>query len=188
MRRFEEQDKAQPPSEGGVMFIGSSSIRLWKVDRALPDHKTVNRGFGGSTIADVNFHLDRILGKRQPQVIVFYSGDNDIAQRKTAEQVAEEFGKFFAAVQKKLPQTDVVLVLGANDVVNPSARDDPSSPIYGMPILNVDRAGQVVVVKRSLSPGFAGLDNPLFYDEKTQMFFADAKEALEQTLSALRSQ
>ncbi len=86
----------------------------------------------------------------------------------------------------QFPQTDVVLILGANDVVNPSARDDSSSPIYGMPILNADRATTVVVVKRSLSPGFAGIDNPLFYDDKTLMFFADAKEALEQALAALR--
>ena len=85
----------------------------------------------------------------------------------------------------QLPQTDVVLVLGANDVVNPSARDDPGSPIYGMPILNVDRAGTVIVVKRSLSPGFAGIDNPLFYKDNTLMFFADAKDALEGALSAL---
>jgi len=86
----------------------------------------------------------------------------------------------------QLPQTDAVLVLGANDVVNPSARDDPESPIYGMPILNVDRAHTVVVVKRSLAPGFAGIDNPLFYAENTLMFFGDAKDALEQTLIALR--
>jgi NAD(P) transhydrogenase subunit beta len=86
----------------------------------------------------------------------------------------------------RLPQTDVVLIVGANDVVNPSARDDPSSPIYGMPILNVDRAGRVIVVKRSLSPGFAGIDNPLFYNEKTMMFFADAREALEDSLTALK--
>jgi len=87
----------------------------------------------------------------------------------------------------QFPQTDVVLLVGANDVVNPSARDDPSSPIYGMPILNVDRAGRVIVVKRSLSPGFAGIDNPLFYDEKTLMFFDDAKAALEDALSALKA-
>jgi len=85
-----------------------------------------------------------------------------------------------------LPQTDAVLILGANDVVNSSARDDPNSPIYGMPILNVDRAGTVIVVKRSLSPGFAGIDNPLFYNDNTLMYFADAKNALEQTLVALR--
>jgi len=86
----------------------------------------------------------------------------------------------------QLPQTDVVLILGANDVVNSSARDDPGSPIYGMPIFNVDRAGTVIVVKRSLSPGFAGIDNPLFYNDNTLMFFADAKDALEETVSALR--
>ena len=87
----------------------------------------------------------------------------------------------------RFARTDVVLILGANDVVNTSARDDPGSPIYGMPILNVDQAERVIVVKRSLSPGFAGIDNPLFYDVKTSMLFADAKAALEDSLTALKS-
>ncbi len=85
----------------------------------------------------------------------------------------------------RFPQTDVVLVIGANDVVNPSARDDANSPIYGMPILEVDLATTVVVVKRSLSPGFAGIDNPLFYQEGTMMFFSDGKAAMESVISAL---
>ncbi|MDJ0790736.1 MAG: NAD(P)(+) transhydrogenase (Re/Si-specific) subunit beta [Acidimicrobiia bacterium] len=85
----------------------------------------------------------------------------------------------------QLTQTDVVLVLGANDVINPSAKDDPDSPIYGMPILDVDEATTTIVVKRSLSPGFAGIDNPLFYEDGTLMYFADAKQALEETLSAV---
>ncbi len=85
----------------------------------------------------------------------------------------------------KFPQTDVVLIVGANDVVNPSARDDSTSPIYGMPILDVDKAATVVVVKRSLSPGFAGIDNPLFYEDNTMMLFADGKAALESVLAAL---
>ncbi|MFQ5555283.1 MAG: NAD(P)(+) transhydrogenase (Re/Si-specific) subunit beta, partial [Acidimicrobiia bacterium] len=85
----------------------------------------------------------------------------------------------------RFPQTDVVLVIGANDVVNPSARDDAASVIYGMPILEVDHARTVVVVKRSLSPGFAGIDNPLFYLDNTMMLFADGKAALESVIAAL---
>lgn len=82
------------------------------------------------------------------------------------------------AANSLLERTDVVLVVGANDVVNPAARDDSTSAIYGMPILNVDRARTVVVIKRSMSAGFAGLDNPLFYMDNTSMLFADAKKAL----------
>jgi len=85
----------------------------------------------------------------------------------------------------RFAQTDVALVIGANDVVNPSARDDAGSPIYGMPILEVDHAATVVVIKRSLSPGFAGIDNPLFYMDGTMMLFADGKAAVESVISAM---
>ena len=90
-------------------------------------------------------------------------------------------------INPELPQTDVVVVLGANDVVNPAARNDSASPIYGMPIIDVDRAANVVVVKRSMSPGFAGIDNPLFYEDNTVMLFADAKGALEQIAAAVKT-
>ncbi len=88
-------------------------------------------------------------------------------------------------INPEFASADVALVVGANDVVNPLARD-PSSPIAGMPILDVDRAQTVVVVKRSLSPGFAGIDNPLFYNDNTVMLFADAKEGLAEVVSALK--
>jgi NAD(P) transhydrogenase subunit beta len=84
-------------------------------------------------------------------------------------------------------QTDVALVIGANDVTNPAARNDTASPIYGMPILNVDHAHNVVVLKRSMNPGFAGIDNPLFVDPKTVMLFGDAKASVEKLVSAVKS-
>jgi NAD(P) transhydrogenase subunit beta len=89
-------------------------------------------------------------------------------------------------INPDFPSTDVSLVVGANDVVNPLARTDSTSPIYGMPILDVDRSNLVVVVKRSLSPGYAGIDNPLFYEDNTLMLFADAKKGLSEVVSAVK--
>ena len=90
-------------------------------------------------------------------------------------------------VNPEFPQTDVVLVIGANDVVNPAARNDPGSPIYGMPILNVDQAKQIVVSKRSMATGFAGIDNPLFLDPKTAMLFGDAKESVLKLVAGVKA-
>jgi NAD(P) transhydrogenase subunit beta len=88
-------------------------------------------------------------------------------------------------INPTFPETDVAIVIGANDVVNPAARTDPKSPIAGMPILDVDKARTVVVVKRSLSPGFAGIPNPLFAADNTLMYFADGKKAILDLTSAL---
>ena len=83
--------------------------------------------------------------------------------------------------------TDVVLVLGANDVVNPAAKNDPSSPIYGMPILEVEEAKSVIVNKRSMKPGYAGIENQLFFQPKTSMLFGDAKKALQDLVSEIKN-
>ena len=83
-------------------------------------------------------------------------------------------------INPELPRTSVAVVVGANDVTNPAAKTDPDSPIAGMPIIEVTEAQQVIVIKRSLSPGFAGIDNDLFYMEKTSMVFSDAKAAAQQ--------
>jgi len=83
-------------------------------------------------------------------------------------------------------KTDVVLIIGANDVVNPDARENPASPIYGMPILNVDYAKATIVLKRSMNPGFAGIDNVLFYKQNNYMYFGDAKKSLQNLVTALK--
>jgi NAD(P) transhydrogenase subunit beta len=84
-------------------------------------------------------------------------------------------------------RTDVAVVVGANDVVNPDARANKGSPIYGMPILNVDDSQDVVVLKRSMNPGFAGIENPLFYNPKTVMLFGDAKESIAKLIQDVKA-
>ena len=90
-------------------------------------------------------------------------------------------------INPEFTTTDVVLVVGANDVVNPAAKNDPASPIYGMPILDVDQSKQIVVLKRSMKSGYAGIENDLFFDPKCGMLFGDAKDSLQKLVNELKS-
>ena len=106
-------------------------------------------------------------------------------QRVRPSDVPYDHLKEMDEINPEFPQTDVALVIGANDVTNPAAREQADSPIYGMPILDVDKAGAVIVLKRSMNTGFAGIDNPLFYKENTALLFGDAKESVQKVLKAV---
>jgi len=118
----------------------------------------------------VNYAIHPVAG-RMPGHMNVLLAEADVPYEKLKEM---------DEVNPEMPRTDVAVVIGANDVTNPAAKDDPDSPIAGMPIIEVDEAQQVIVIKRSLSPGFAGIDNDLFYHEKTSMLFSDAKAAAQQ--------
>jgi len=124
---------------------------------------------------DVKYAVHPVAG-RMPGHMNVLLAEADVSYDKLydLEEVNDDFSN-----------TDVVLIVGANDVVNPAARD-PESIIAGMPILNVDKARRVIVMKRSLSPGFAGIDNDLFYMDNTLMFFGDAKEQMSELVREVR--
>jgi NAD(P) transhydrogenase subunit beta len=126
---------------------------------------------------DVRYAIHPVAGRMPGHMNVLLAEANvPYTQLYEMDQINPEF-----------PQTDVALVIGANDVTNPAARDDQSSPIYGMPILDVDKAASVVVLKRSMSPGFAGIDNALYLDPKTTMLFGDAKESVAKLVAAVKA-
>lgn len=107
---FEQQDKDKPPPKNAILFAGSSSIRLWDVAKSFPGMDVVNRGFGGSVIADSVHFADRLILKHKPRIVVLYAGDNDIAGGKTPEQVLADFKAFVKAVHAGLPKTKIVYI------------------------------------------------------------------------------
>jgi NAD(P) transhydrogenase subunit beta len=126
---------------------------------------------------EVNYAIHPVAGRMPGHMnVLLAEADVPYDALKEMDEINPDFGT-----------TDVTLVIGANDVTNPAAREDESSPIYGMPILDVDKSQSVIVFKRSMSPGFAGIDNPLFYNENTEMLFGDAKASVQDVLSAVKT-
>lgn len=110
IQAFEKQDREQTPQPGGTLFLGSSSIRMWKLDKSFPEQAYLNRGFGGSEISDSLHYFDRVVVPYHPRTIVFYAGDNDIANGKSAEAVFADFQEFVQQVREKLPRTRVIFI------------------------------------------------------------------------------
>jgi NAD(P) transhydrogenase subunit beta len=155
-----------------VMIVPGYGLAVAQAQHACHDLEKllVERG------VDVKYAIHPVAG-RMPGHMNVLLAEADVNYEKLIEmeQANEEF-----------PSTDVVLILGANDVVNPAAKTDPSSPIYGMPILDVELAKTVIVNKRSMKPGYAGIENDLFFQKRTSMLFGDAKKVLQNLIAEIK--
>jgi H+-translocating NAD(P) transhydrogenase subunit beta len=155
-----------------VVIVPGYGLAVAQAQHAVADLASLLESRG----ATVEYGIHPVAG-RMPGHMNVLLAEADIPYEKVREMVD---------VNPTFAETDVAIVIGANDVVNPLAREDPKSPIAGMPILDVDKARTVVVVKRSLSPGFAGIPNPLFAADNTLMYFADGKKAVVDLIEALK--
>ncbi|WP_026309525.1 NAD(P)(+) transhydrogenase (Re/Si-specific) subunit beta [Niabella aurantiaca] len=158
---------------GRVLIVPGYGLAVAQAQHACHELEKLleNRG------VEVQYAIHPVAG-RMPGHMNVLLAEADVPYEKLLEM--ERANELF-------PQTDVVLVLGANDVVNPAAKTDPSSPIYGMPVLEVELAKMVIVNKRSMKPGYAGIENALFFSSKTSMLFGDAKKVLQDLVTALKS-
>ncbi len=184
-------------STGGMDSDGDKTVRETSADDlaiqiAYASKVVIVPGYG-LAVAQAQHVIKEVATKLEARGVQVKYGIHPVAGRMPGHMnvllaeadVPYDLLKDMDEINPEFSSTDVVLVIGANDVVNPIAKTDPGSPIYGMPILDVQDAKRTVVFKRSLSVGYAGIDNPLFYAEKNQMFFGDAKKSLQALNEAL---
>jgi hypothetical protein len=107
---FEAEDRAAPPPTGAVLFVGSSSIRYWDIEKAFPGKRAIKRGFGGSHVSDNVYYADRIIVPYKPALIVFYAGDADVAAGKTAEQIGADYRALIALIHARLPAARAIII------------------------------------------------------------------------------
>jgi NAD(P) transhydrogenase subunit beta len=190
---------AKPTSGAAVADAGARSVRTGTVDDVAIQLAYARRvvfvpGYG-LAVAQAQHAIRELADLLEERGVEVAYGIHPVAGRMPGHMnvllaeanVPYEQLKEMDEVNGQMPQTDVVLVVGANDVVNPAARSEPSAPIYGMPIIDADHAQAIVFMKRSMRPGFAGIDNPLLYDPKTTMLFGDAKDTLTALVSAVKA-
>jgi len=155
-----------------VMIVPGYGLAVAQAQHACHDLEKLLTDRG----VDVKYAIHPVAGRMPGHMnVLLAEADVSYDQLEEMEQANEEF-----------PSTDVVLILGANDVVNPAAKTDPGSPIYGMPILDVDLAKTIIVNKRSMKPGYAGIENELFFFKKTSMLFGDAKKVLQDLIAEIK--
>jgi len=167
IREFEKADNASPPAKGGVLFIGSSSIKRWNLDETFPGKTDyINRGFGGSQIADSIYFADRILIPYKPRAVVLYAGDNDLAKGKSPKQVAADFAEFVKTVHAELPKTKIIFVA-----------IKPSLARWG--IVDKVRAANKMIAKQCKQSellAFVDIDKPMLGDDgkpRESLFVSD---------------
>jgi len=178
---YEGNVVAYTPADAAVIFSNSSSVIVVPgYGMAVAQAQHAVRELAGALQdhgIEVRFAIHPVAG-RMPGHMNVLLAEADVPYDELVEM---------DEINPQFPETDVALVLGANDVVNPAARENESSPIYGMPILNVDQAQHVFVIKRSMNPGFAGIQNPLFFKDNTMMIFGDAKKTVLALTEAVRA-
>ena len=165
MAAFEEQDRTDP-AIGGIVFVGSSSVRLWDLKKSFPDVPALNRGFGGSEIPDSVAHVDLLVIRHKPRIVIFYAGDNDIAAGRTPQQVFDDYKAFVEKIHTALPATRIAFI-----AIKPS--------ILRWALVDKVRAANTLVREYAATDdrlGFVDVDGPMLgWDEKPRkdLFVAD---------------